>query len=170
MKLNAIISRADIKIKLARLDKNGEPILYTGIGQYENFVNDLEGGWQASKEEYIQTQKEGGRPAWVFSKDKIEMAGVAHETGLEVFLIAVAAGAAGDLVARGVGAFITWAWNKWKTDIPVEGAQEAVVILEKRKHDKRGRVIASEKIIIRGKPDEQLIKYLTDPNFSALNT
>jgi hypothetical protein len=106
-----------LKIKFASIDENGELVgdasqEYTAL--FPNPSTKLEGGWVATKYEMAEAKNAYlHHRTWILTNDKIRIAAVAHETGMELLIDPVKEIAIG-VATAGVTSVITWLWNKWR--------------------------------------------------------
>lgn len=128
-----------IKLALPRNPQGYRPG-YAG-NEYKSFFAALKVEYGAEYAGLVDTKSEGKRDAYAFSGEKIELGkniqvvAVAHETGLEILFIVIAAkaltgGAAAGVAAgiakavgikagtAGVVAFSKWVWKKWEQSRP----------------------------------------------------
>jgi hypothetical protein len=113
---------APLRIKFASMDKNGRLVGNAGPYHYDFLFSDdstmLEGGWTVRRSDNIHTRQEpsqerNGHRTWILSKDKIQIAAVEHEDGIELLFdmvkdVTVQVGTAA------VTSLITLMWSKWR--------------------------------------------------------
>jgi hypothetical protein len=128
-KLQILESAGNLRIKFAAMNNKGN---YVGdaIEEYDSFFDDLPTDWTNNYEIEILTRTAGTRRAWAISSREMNVAAVAHETGLELlFLIPVGVGVA----SMAIYDLVKWGINKWsdrRKSSAAKGIAKAPVFLQ----------------------------------------
>jgi hypothetical protein len=100
---------APLRIKFASMNDRGDLIGDAGE-EYLRFFTSLPDGWRAGRLGDIDTRREYLQPAWLVSRDELNLVAVQHETGIELILEGVATG----VLSNAATSFIKWAWGRWQ--------------------------------------------------------
>jgi hypothetical protein len=117
MKAQQLEDRSAVKIKFASIGPGEFLVSDASSEEYAVLFQQAPDGWAIVEDGQISTRAEGSRRAWLLAKDGVEVAVVAHETGVEIVIGVVgtiAAGVAVDLAKDAVVGLTKWLWRRWK--------------------------------------------------------
>jgi hypothetical protein len=117
-----------LKIKFAIPDETGNYSDYAIHNEYSLFFREMAEAWQAEEVGLREPGQGGWRRASTFSRDNVQIAATAHETGVEI-LVEIGVSVAGSVGTALIVGFAKWAWNKWQTTAAAEGTTAPISLV-----------------------------------------